>query len=607
MKPTQILMPALLLAMMGITQVKAADISETNKPQAWVNRDGVQIELIFNDALGVAIPSSDKVLVNGEEVNVAMYVVDGYNYVRAKDVAEALKGTEYQFRVTHEIGYKDHSIFNIITGESHVVLGGELQYQTGENKKVERTCAGYLLNRMDFQLLHTGIDDDVIEIGEREFRLVENTLLIGDEEFIALRTLSKSVGFSAEYLPLLETVVINPNIDSDLNTAQQFLDGFLKTGVGQMYSMALDGDGVLWGYNEGRQEYNPMKDSVEDVIKKSTPSILLTDVIDFAGGGAGHAYAVTKDNKLWGWGYNEFGQIGDGSKENKFEPTLIMTEVKQVAGQSYWETNDQGEMWFRHSATFVVDNADNLYVWQTARNEKGEVTNLPIEKIMENVKEVQSGDSYEVLVLTQDNELFQLGVMKEMEQGFKIADYTNVEKKLDRVNTFSAEGRRYMAIKDDNSLWTWGGYIMQEYVFAKQVLNLPKRPETDEEINLRTATPTKVLENVEWYDNSLSVLVKLKSGEMYGNDASTDSGAPEFDRKIKIGGESDRVEMLNNMAYYTTRAALLYSGELAYVYIHGKGEPMVWELDIVEIFMDNISKVEIGGSKLSLGRLPFSE
>jgi alpha-tubulin suppressor-like RCC1 family protein len=49
-----------------------------------------------------------------------------------------------------------------------------------------------------------------------------------------------------------------------------------------------------------------------------------------------HTAAIKSDGSLWAWGYNNCGQLGDGTKENRDKPVKIMDNAAQVsAGYHY--------------------------------------------------------------------------------------------------------------------------------------------------------------------------------------------------------------------------------------------------------------------------------
>ena len=55
--------------------------------------------------------------------------------------------------------------------------------------------------------------------------------------------------------------------------------------------------------------------------------------------GASHAVAIDVEGKLWAWGYNSSGQLGDGTASDRSQPTLISSESWSVAkaiGNNTW-------------------------------------------------------------------------------------------------------------------------------------------------------------------------------------------------------------------------------------------------------------------------------
>ncbi|HYF77600.1 MAG TPA: hypothetical protein VD973_10740 [Symbiobacteriaceae bacterium] len=70
-----------------------------------------------------AVPTSAKVLVNGEAVAFGAYQINGNNYFKLRDLAMALSGTEKQFEVTWD---GEKNAINLLTGRSYTSVGGEL-------------------------------------------------------------------------------------------------------------------------------------------------------------------------------------------------------------------------------------------------------------------------------------------------------------------------------------------------------------------------------------------------------------------------------------------------------------------------------------------------
>ena len=69
-----------------------------------------------------ANPSPSQVFVDGEQVTVEAYLIDGSNYLKLRDLALALNGSEKQFNVAYDAVTK---LVSLITGEAYVRNGTE--------------------------------------------------------------------------------------------------------------------------------------------------------------------------------------------------------------------------------------------------------------------------------------------------------------------------------------------------------------------------------------------------------------------------------------------------------------------------------------------------
>lgn len=83
----------------------------------------------------VAEPSTARVMVNGESVPFSAYLIDGFNYFKLTDVSYALSGTSRQFQVTWDA---DIGAINMITERPHLVLGTEMQGNSGQEETALR-------------------------------------------------------------------------------------------------------------------------------------------------------------------------------------------------------------------------------------------------------------------------------------------------------------------------------------------------------------------------------------------------------------------------------------------------------------------------------------
>jgi len=83
-------------------------------------------------------PTASKVLVNGEVVEFEAYNIDGYNYFKLRDLAQAVNNTEKNFEVTWDA--KNNAV-NLISNKPYTSAGGELVKGDGKAKVATPTTS----------------------------------------------------------------------------------------------------------------------------------------------------------------------------------------------------------------------------------------------------------------------------------------------------------------------------------------------------------------------------------------------------------------------------------------------------------------------------------
>ncbi|MDQ5986045.1 MAG: hypothetical protein CSYNP_01763 [Syntrophus sp. SKADARSKE-3] len=159
------------------------------------------------------------------------------------------------------------------------------------------------------------------------------------------------------------------------------LTGIVAVAAGHQFSMALRNDGTIWtwGSNYSGQlgdgdgttppTYNTSNDSpyaVQVQALTSTGLIPLSGVTAISAGhdhvtgkGTAHAMALTIDGKVWAWGSNVNGELGDGT-------TTDRTAAVQVSGLTSMLSIAAGD---DHSAAVKGDGT----VWTWGNNSKGQL------------------------------------------------------------------------------------------------------------------------------------------------------------------------------------------------------------------------------------------
>ncbi|MCL2170897.1 MAG: hypothetical protein FWB71_01990 [Defluviitaleaceae bacterium] len=226
-------------------------------------------------------------------------------------------------------------------------------------------------------------------------------------------------------------------------------------------------------------------------------------------GSRGHAMAITVCNNLYGWGWNDFGQLGDGSFANRFDPIRIMENVKSVVvgihhtmaitydgvlwawgckmrggtlrnysintmsphprkimddviaisggHSSNLALRADGSLWgFGHVFALGVGWAASGELLRSPHEDHADLMQMHPVKIMENVIDMASGFAFS-MVITADNALWVMGGNNMGQLG--TGDYNDAPYPIllmENVVSISAAGTSAAAVTADGGLYTWG-------------------------------------------------------------------------------------------------------------------------------------------------------
>jgi alpha-tubulin suppressor-like RCC1 family protein len=99
-----------------------------------------------------------------------------------------------------------------------------------------------------------------------------------------------------------------------------YLTNVIAIAGGDDYSLALKADGKVWGF--GRNNWGQLGNGTYDDTNIPVQVSGLSGVISIAAGN-GHSLAIKADGSVWTWGGNWAGQLGDGTLEGKTTPVQI--------------------------------------------------------------------------------------------------------------------------------------------------------------------------------------------------------------------------------------------------------------------------------------------
>ncbi len=219
---------------------------------------------------------------------------------------------------------------------------------------------------------------------------------------------------------------------------------------GNSFSVGVKTDGSLWAW--GYNNFGNLGDGTN--TNKNVPIQIGSDTNWQSVGGEGqHTLAIKTDGTLWAWGFNIYGQLGNGTNTDSNIPIQVGTE-------NNWAQIAKGSGLF----SIVLKTDGTLWGWGlNSKGELGDGTNVdktvPTKiGVSTNWVRVAAGTSH-TLAIKSDGTLWAWGNNTDGQLG----DGTNINKNVPtQIGTGTnwqnvATGSEHtIAIKTDGSLWTWG-------------------------------------------------------------------------------------------------------------------------------------------------------
>lgn len=208
-----------------------------------------------------------------------------------------------------------------------------------------------------------------------------------------------------------------------------------------------------WGANY----YGSIGDNTN--ASKSSPVQVLgnSDIWDEIDAGIGHSVGRKTDGTYWLWGRNNIGCLGDNTSTTSYS-----SPIQTVVGGNDWKTIHEGAGSF---ASYGIKNDDSLWVWGENTNGKlGDNTTVhkssPVQ-ILGSWDVATSGWYNTMGGIKTDGTLWTWG----LNDVGQLGDGTVFSNKSSPVQVFgggtdwvkiSGGQRHFAAIKNDGSLWSWG-------------------------------------------------------------------------------------------------------------------------------------------------------
>jgi len=259
---------------------------------------------------------------------------------------------------------------------------------------------------------------------------------------------------------IVQTNIIqnNPADDFDINGYQPTEDELFELydastvtqiSAGEYHTIVLKSDGIVWawGYNYYGQCGNGTIHSSESLVQVSG----LNSVTAVAAGDC-HSIALKNDGTVWAWGYNCCGQLGDGTTTNRTTPVQVIglsgvTAVSAEGARSFALKSD-GTVWaWGYNCYGQLGDGTT-----TNRTTPVQVTGLS------GVTAIAAG-TYHSVALKSDGKVWTWGsnYYGELGDGTTTNKTTPVQVTgLSGVTAIAAGTYHSVALKSDGAVWAWG-------------------------------------------------------------------------------------------------------------------------------------------------------
>lgn len=151
----------------------------------------------------------------------------------------------------------------------------------------------------------------------------------------------------------------------------------------------------------------------------------------------GRCAILRADDSLWMWGYNFYGQVGNGTTDFQTTPFKVMDDVREV--------------FLGENITAAVKNDGSLWMWGDRPGNGMEKSYKPV-KVTNDVASVKMDDRTRAFI-KEDGSLWMWGSIS--------GEYTDAipsrpSRIMEHVKAVEFGGNVFGAIKEDGSLWMWG-------------------------------------------------------------------------------------------------------------------------------------------------------
>jgi|ERR1017187_1964573 alpha-tubulin suppressor-like RCC1 family protein len=242
------------------------------------------------------------------------------------------------------------------------------------------------------------------------------------------------------------------NFPYGTNRAEQVVaSNVTAIATGGDHSLFLKTTNSLWGM--GWNQYGQLGDGSYNQTNLPEQIIVASNVTAIASKGE-HSLFLKNDGSLWAMGANSYGQLGDGSYNNTNKPEQIVASNIMAIATGYFHSlflKNDGSLWgmgFNYYGQLGDGTYTTIYPYGITH---------PKQIIASNVTAIAAGD-YHSLFLKSDGSLWAMGGNGSGQLGDGTTNSVNRPEQIvaSSVTAIAAGAVQSLFIKSDGSLWAMG-------------------------------------------------------------------------------------------------------------------------------------------------------
>ena len=219
-------------------------------------------------------------------------------------------------------------------------------------------------------------------------------------------------------------------------------------------ALSMDGKVFSWGSNQDGKLGDGNSGNVNvPVAVKTEGTPMKGKTISQISSGYVHNLALSMDGKIYAWGNNSDGQLGDGTINNRNVPVAVKTTGTDMDGKTIVQVSAGDEH------TIALDAEGNIYEWGTVRGSYSRNTTPQLFNVVGTViankiiTKVVAGSHYSVAI-TSDGTVYAWGSNSNFGINSKIPVKLDFSGK--NIESISLGNLHALAIASDGTVYAWG-------------------------------------------------------------------------------------------------------------------------------------------------------